>query len=114
MKQVFFLLVFTAISVIGFSQTKRIAHRSHSGKDYSFNISFTGSDNFGLPVPDSNKKKPSLKTAVKKDTLKTAVPAKDTLKNLPGSTPADTIKHTARINKVYKLLSLALYVCTSR
>lgn len=40
----FFALFF---SLHCFSQTERIAHRSHSGKNKSFKI--TGKDNWGLP-----------------------------------------------------------------
>ncbi|HEX2628435.1 MAG TPA: hypothetical protein VHM26_05480 [Chitinophagaceae bacterium] len=47
MKPVFLLLVCIAFSAACFSQTKRIAHRSHSGSNASFTLS--GEGNFGLP-----------------------------------------------------------------
>ncbi|MBK6903604.1 MAG: hypothetical protein IPH04_12585 [Saprospirales bacterium] len=43
------LLFFLAASSPAFSQTKRIAHRSHSGQDHT--LRFGGADNFGLPTP---------------------------------------------------------------
>ena len=46
MKKIFLVTVAMALfSVAGFSQTKKIAHRSHSGKDNTFSI--FGPDNFG-------------------------------------------------------------------
>ena len=47
MKPVFLFLVCIAFSAACFSQTKRIAHRSHSGSNASFTLS--GEGNFGLP-----------------------------------------------------------------
>jgi hypothetical protein len=87
MKKILLLSAFVFISIISFSQTKRIAHRSHSGKDKSFNIA-AGTDNFGLPVPDSTKtkikNKNKNKTKPVKDSLP-AMPAKDTLKTVPAT-----------------------------
>jgi 2-C-methyl-D-erythritol 4-phosphate cytidylyltransferase len=93
MKKILLLSTFVFISIISFSQTKRIAHRSHSGKDNSFNVT-AGADNFGLPVPDSikakNKNKNKSKTKPVKDSLP-AMPVKDTLKTVP----ANSIKQYA-------------------
>jgi hypothetical protein len=84
MKKILLLGVFLFIAIISFSQTKRIAHRSHSGKDNSFNIA-AGMDNFGLPVPDSIKTKNktnSKNNSSKKDSLP-PLPVKDSLKTIP-------------------------------
>jgi hypothetical protein len=83
MKQVVLLLVCTALSVACFSQTKRIAHRSHSGSNHSFNLA--GEGNFGLPSKDYMDKmraKDSIAGLKKngKDSLKTKTGAKDSLK----------------------------------
>lgn len=83
MKQVVLLLVCTALSVACFSQTKRIAHRSHSGSNHSFNLS--GEGNFGLPSPGYMQKmrtQDSIAALKKngKDSLKIKTPAKDSLK----------------------------------
>ena len=87
MKKIFFLAAFLFIALISFSQTKRIAHRSHSGKDNTFSI-LAGADNFGLPVPDSvktkNKNKNKNKTKPVKDTLP-SMPVKDTIKTVPAT-----------------------------
>lgn len=48
----FFLLALTQVQ----AQTKRIAHRSHSGADRHFNLGV--SDNFGNPPEDWKKVKP--------------------------------------------------------
>ena len=45
MKILSLLLLMTFISLTGFSQTKRIAFRSHSGSGQHFSL--TGADNFG-------------------------------------------------------------------
>lgn len=67
-KLVFFLFAMIFISLPGFSQTKKIAHKSHSGSTGSFSLS--GMDNFGIihKQPRSREKKDSTKK-IKKDTL---------------------------------------------
>ena len=68
------LLLFLSIFAFTFliqSQTKRIAHRSHSGSNATFNM--MGEDNFGNPLPEGywlelSKKEDSLR---KVDSLKT-------------------------------------------
>jgi len=45
MKIIALLIAMVIFSATGFSQTKKIAHRSHSGKAASFSIN--GADNFG-------------------------------------------------------------------
>jgi hypothetical protein len=111
MKCIYLLKAFLFISILSFSQTKRIAHRSHSGSDMSFNIaSYT--DNFGLPVPDSVKKKP-----VKKRTIKTKVLSKDTtavkdsIKQIPLKS-SGTDKQIATRREVYAVLSEMMDICT--
>ena len=47
MKPVLLIVVCIALSTACFSQTKRIAHRSHSGSNASFTLN--GEGNFGLP-----------------------------------------------------------------
>jgi hypothetical protein len=55
MKELLFLTVFVAaFSMSAFSQTARIAHRSHSGKSGVLRIQ--GFDNFGLPDGENAKK----------------------------------------------------------
>ncbi len=69
MKNLLALVAFGALfSSTAFSQTKKIAHRSHSGKNSTFNIKEEG--NFGLPSnyktgKDSGAKKTTPDTAVK-------------------------------------------------
>ena len=45
-KNIFWILLL--ISCGSFAQTKKIAHRSHSGQDVS--MDYEGDDNFGLPA----------------------------------------------------------------
>ena len=61
----FFIAIVISLGII--AQTKRIAHRSHSGKN---NVSYGfGGDNFGLPPP-SKKTADSTSTVQKKvDTI---------------------------------------------
>lgn len=54
MKPVFLFIVCIALSTACFSQTKRIAHRSHSGSNASFTLA--GEGNFGLPSPAEMKR----------------------------------------------------------
>lgn len=65
-------LVFTVIAAFALNasaQTKKIAHRSHSGKNTSFTIN--GEDNFGGPGPSSTKAKVVTDSNTKtKDTSK--------------------------------------------
>ena len=63
MKKALLLGVLFAVSVNVFCQTKKIAHRSHSGKNNT--LILTTEDNFGLP---SNAKKKDT-VVVKKDTI---------------------------------------------
>jgi hypothetical protein len=108
MKKALFLLVFTAISLLSFSQTKRIAHRSHSGTDKTFTIT-ASADNFGLPVPDSTKK-------IKKDTLKSkqvikdTAAARDSIKTVPKSS-SDSSRRAYIHKKVDNVLSEMMYIC---
>ena len=54
MKNLIALVAFGALfNSAAFSQTKKIAHRSHSGKNTTFKID--GEDNFGLPSNSGNK-----------------------------------------------------------
>ncbi len=46
MKTLLFLFIIFAFSLNGFSQTEKIAHRSHSGKDAAFRI--RGNGNWGI------------------------------------------------------------------
>ena len=67
MKKISLFLIAFAISSGLMAQTKRIAHRSHSGSN-SNNYGF-GGDNFGLPPP-SKKTTDSTNTVQKKaDTI---------------------------------------------
>ena len=62
MKNVILLVAFIGLSSVGFSQTKKIAHRSHSGKASSFSIN--GADNFGTtPEMEEAKRKKELERA---------------------------------------------------
>jgi len=65
-KHLFLAVSLAAMCTVSSAQTKRIAHRSHSGSNISF--STKGTDNFGLP-PESRRKPV-------KDTAKAATPAK--------------------------------------
>ena len=53
MKRTFILVLLSVIAVSAFSQTKRIAHRSHSGKDHTLILSTE--DNFGGPATPPKK-----------------------------------------------------------
>ena len=108
MKKAFILLGFTVISLLGFSQTKRIAHRSHSGSDNTFTIT-SSTDNFGLPVPDSTKKtkKDSLKS---KQATKDTTAIKDSIKTPPRST-TDSSRKTAIHKRVDEVLSEMMNIC---
>lgn len=74
------MLALSIAATTGFSQTKRIAHHSHSGNDSEFTAS--GSDNFGLSPQmerqmDSARKEKqrlddSIKVARYRDSLKKA------------------------------------------
>lgn len=81
------LIVCTALASLftltGFSQTKKIAHRSHSGKNPTFNVKEEG--NFGLPTnyksgatKDTGAKKTTTTpdTGVKSGNKKGAPPSK--------------------------------------
>lgn len=99
MKPVFLFLVYMALSAACFSQTKRIAHRSHSGSNTSFTLA--GEGNFGLPSEAEMKRmelerkkreaenkriQDSITKANKKagkNKLKTKKPATDSLKKSP-------------------------------
>lgn len=48
-------VVVAAFALSASAQTKKIAHRSHSGKSATFNIN--GEDNFGGPGPSAHKPK---------------------------------------------------------
>ena len=63
----------TLLSVALFAQTKKIAHKSHSGSKKSFTVN--GQGNFGVIANH-----PEHRTAKKPDTAKVKV---DTLKNKP-------------------------------
>lgn len=54
MKLLVLIIAVTGISLQGFSQTKRIAHRSHSGNNSTFSIA--GPDNFG-ETPEMNERR---------------------------------------------------------
>jgi hypothetical protein len=74
MKKLSFVLILMCISTICLSQTKKIAHRSHSGSNKTFSI--IGAGNFGLPehkASDSTKKKETVR---KDSTLVQTPPAK--------------------------------------
>jgi hypothetical protein len=83
MKELFFLTVFVAaFSINAFSQTGRIAHRSHSGKNGVSGIQ--GSDNFGLPDGENakraKKKADGEQNSKNKTVEKAATPASNTTK----------------------------------
>lgn len=63
MKKIFLFGVLFTASFNVFSQTKKIAHRSHSGKNST--LILTTEDNFGIPT--SAKKKDTV--VIKKDTI---------------------------------------------
>jgi len=69
MKKIFLLGIVAFISCAAFAQTKKIAHRSHSGKNST--LVMTTGDNFGIPVPSRKdtvviKKDTTIKTPAKK------------------------------------------------
>ena len=109
MKKSLFLIIFTTISLLGFSQTKRIAHRSHSGSDNTFSIT-NGFDNFGLPPAADSLRK--LNSKSKKDTLKLKVSPKDSLKTKPLKVPVDTIKHALNRKEVTEILTEIGNICS--
>lgn len=87
MKQVLFLLICTTLSVACFSQTKRVAHRSHSGSNSTFTL--TGEGNFGDPGEPIIKKSlermrldsiAKAKEKIKNDSLKMKKPVKDSIR----------------------------------
>ncbi|MCB9232607.1 MAG: hypothetical protein H6581_13130 [Bacteroidia bacterium] len=50
MKKLLLVLISLVLVIFtGYSQTKRVAHRSHSGSNATFNL--MGEDNFGDPFP---------------------------------------------------------------
>lgn len=55
MKPAFLSFAFLCISTLAISQTKKIAHRSHSGNSTTFSIA--GPDNFGLSPAEEEKRK---------------------------------------------------------
>ncbi len=72
MKRIFLLFALAGLSTAGFSQTKKIAHRSHSGKNSSFTINSI--DNFGTtPEMEEAKKKRALEIAKADSAAKKAV-----------------------------------------
>lgn len=107
MKKMLLLLAFAFAAMTAFSQTKRIAHRSHSGIDNTFRL-FASSDNFGNPIPDEVKKKVKS-PAPKKDTLRVIMPGKkDTLKKNP---PPPVTKVVVK-EEVFAVLATAKYIVT--
>ncbi len=66
------LFVLTGFSLAGYSQTKMIAHRSHSGSNSSFTLA--GPDNFGeTPEMAEARKKKELERARADSAAKRAV-----------------------------------------
>ena len=62
MKKFLLLVALVAVSTVGFSQTKIISHRSHSGMNSNFTIA--GTDNFGeTPEMVEARKKKELENA---------------------------------------------------
>ncbi|MEO6611416.1 MAG: hypothetical protein ABIT05_04765 [Chitinophagaceae bacterium] len=62
MKRFLLLFVLAGLSATGFSQTKMIAHRSHSGSNSTFTLA--GPDNFGeTPEMAEARKKKELERA---------------------------------------------------
>jgi hypothetical protein len=105
MKQLTLFVVLMLVSILAFSQTKRIAHRSHSGKDHTFNL--FGPDNFGLPA-EKPKPKTDKKTQPKKDSLKTIPPIKtDTIiKTVPAVTREEVYRVLLAAQKRYRSIGL--------
>jgi hypothetical protein len=108
MKQLTLLIACMLASILVFSQTKRIAHRSHSGKDHTFTL--FGPDNFGLPAEKEKLPKPKTdkKTKPVKDSLKTVPPAKtDTiLKTIQPVTKADVYMALLAAQKRFRRIGL--------
>jgi hypothetical protein len=75
----FFALAFSSVS---FAQTKRIAHRSHSGADAT--LRYSGADNFGLPFEVDSifhaQRQARLDSLRAADSLKAIQPFKDTMR----------------------------------
>ena len=68
MKRILFLLLLAGLSTAGFSQTKKIAHRSHSGSNNSFTLA--GPDNFGeTPEMIAERKKKEALEKAKADSI---------------------------------------------
>lgn len=86
MKKVFLCIILVAVSSAGFSQTKKIAHRSHSGKNNTFSI--TGPDNFG-ETPEMARKRKAEKA--KADSLAKKIVA-DSLARITKLQPAPKTK----------------------
>jgi hypothetical protein len=107
MKKIFFLSCFLFIAMVAFSQTKRVAHRSHSGKNNTFSV-IGSTDNFGLPVPDSVKTKTKNKNKNKTKPVKDSVPVmpvKDTIKTLPATSKYNEQPDTFRYELAIALLT---------
>lgn len=69
MKFVFVCSAMLLCSIAGFSQTKKIAHRSHSGKNSCFSLA--GLDNFGeTPEMNADRKKREAAEKAKADSLR--------------------------------------------
>lgn len=72
MKRLLLLFVLAGLTTAASSQTKKIAHRSHSGSDNSFTLA--GPDNFGeTPEMIAAKKKKDLEKAKTDSSKKKAV-----------------------------------------
>jgi len=72
MKRFLLLFVLAGLSTVGFSQTKKIAHRSHSGSNSTFTLA--GPDNFGdTPEMAEARKKKELERAKADSIAKKAV-----------------------------------------
>lgn len=67
------LIILFSFAMNGFSQTKKISHRSHSGKDAT--LIMDDEDNFGLPPAKKNAK---TKTSAALDTTSKQKDAVDT------------------------------------
>jgi hypothetical protein len=72
MKRLFLLFALAGLSTAGYSQTKMIAHRSHSGSNSTFTLA--GPDNFGeTPEMAEARKKQALEKARADSAAKKAV-----------------------------------------
>lgn len=96
MKLILTICLLAGFSATGFSQTKRIAHRSHSGNNGSFSIA--GVHNFGLTpeMEEERKRKEKLQKA-KADSLMTKAVADSIAKMNPP--PKDKIKSKSKKKK---------------